>query len=215
MQGIYKITIGNKFYYGQSMDLNNRRSQHLSNLKNNKHCNKFMQRVYNKYLDFNFEVVEEVVDVSLLDSREQYYIDLHIDNADCMNLARCAESTRRGCIVSEESRAKMSAAQKGKTISEETRAKISAFNKGKIISAEHRAILTASHNKQVKVTYPNGYFDIFASAKEAGLKFDLSLSCISGWCTGTKPQPGTGQVRKKIEHLSGYTFTYLEERRND
>jgi hypothetical protein len=135
-----------------------------------------MQRVYNKYLDFSFEIIEEVEDTSLLDSREQYYIDLHIEDANCMNLAKFAGSP----------------------------------NRGRILSKEHVARRAASKSKQIKVTYPNGYFDIFLSAKEAALKFGVHSTTISFYCTGKSPQPGTGIVRNNIKHIHGYVFKYVE-----
>jgi predicted helicase len=108
--GIYKITIADKFYYGQSVELTKRRYKHLWHLKNNSHDNIYMQRVYNKYLDFSFEIIEIVEDISLLDSREQYYIDLYIEDANCMNLARCALSPNRGIKASDETKAKLAIA---------------------------------------------------------------------------------------------------------
>jgi hypothetical protein len=192
MQGIYKIIIADKYYYGQSMDCDRRKGQHLNKLKNGKHPNYYMQSAWNKYFDFKFEVIEEVNDASLIDEREQHYIDLYFDEPNCMNLARCAEASARG-----------------REVSVETRAKISAFGKGRIHSTEHGAKIGAALSKQVKVTYPNGLFDIFPSAKDAALKFCISQTSISEWCTGKKPQPGSGQVREKTKHISGYIFSYL------
>jgi hypothetical protein len=195
-QGIYKISIGCYFYYGQSVELSIRRRRHLTDLKNNRHKNRFMQRVYNKYLNFYFEVIEEIEDTSLLDEREQYYIDLRFEDANCMNLAQYVDSPNRGKKTSDETKAKISAAKKGKIVSSETRAKMSASN--------------TTHNKQVKVTYPNGYFDIFASAKETALRFGVSNTSISDYCTGKKSQPGTGIVRSSTKHIHGHIFKYVE-----
>lgn len=111
MKGIYKITIGPKFYYGQSVHLPRRRREHLLSLENNKHSNRYMQYAWDKYKDFIFEIIEIVDDASLLNEREQHYIDLFYSNDNCMNLARFAESPTRGCKMSDESKAKMSTAK--------------------------------------------------------------------------------------------------------
>jgi group I intron endonuclease len=80
ISGIYCITskLNNKKYVGQSININNRWQQHLSELKANKHCNNHLQNHFNKYLidDLTFEILEEIVDLSLLTEREQFYLDL-------------------------------------------------------------------------------------------------------------------------------------------
>ena len=77
MTGIYLIKnkINNKVYIGSSVDIDRRKSQHLSELKYNHHHNKYLQRSWNKYGEDNFEflVLEECA-VELLDIREKYYI---------------------------------------------------------------------------------------------------------------------------------------------
>jgi hypothetical protein len=187
MAGIYKITIADKFYYGQSMDCNKRRREHLYLLKQGKHCNYYMQSAWNKYMDFKFEVIEEVEDLSLLDEREQHYIDLYFDDVSCMNLARCAEASARGRKHTDEAKAKMSASGRG------------TMRSAKAIAAK---------SKQVQVTYPDGSVEVFASAKETGLKFGVSCGTISDYCTGKNPQPGTGYPNKKTAHINNYIFHY-------
>lgn len=62
---VYKITniINNKYYIGSTVDFKNRKRQHLSELKNNKHDNKHLQASFNKYGEeaFSFEVIEHVL----------------------------------------------------------------------------------------------------------------------------------------------------------
>jgi group I intron endonuclease len=80
VSGIYLITskVNGKKYVGQSVDIGQRWRMHLSTLKNNKNPNNHLQNHFNKYSieDLTFEVLEEVVDLSLLTEREQYYMDL-------------------------------------------------------------------------------------------------------------------------------------------
>ena len=77
--GIYKITClaNQKIYIGSTANLQRRSSQHFRELKNNNHCNKYMQRAFSKYGEnnFTFEIVELVKDSANLVNREQYYMD--------------------------------------------------------------------------------------------------------------------------------------------
>lgn len=76
MTGIYKITDlnSNNFYIGSSININNRWKRHLSQLKNHKHSNYFLQKLFNFYgaSCFSFEIVELCKN---LKEREQYYLD--------------------------------------------------------------------------------------------------------------------------------------------
>lgn len=76
--GIYKITINSYYIYiGQSVDIEKRWRQHLSKLKQNKHCNKKLQNIYNKHPNnIEFEILEEC-DESELDNKEIYWIDCY------------------------------------------------------------------------------------------------------------------------------------------
>lgn len=78
MIGVYKIfnTIDGKFYIGSSVNIQSRFKQHIKNLDNNCHNNKYLQNAWNKYgkSAFKFIVIEEVEDVSKLRERENFYI---------------------------------------------------------------------------------------------------------------------------------------------
>ena len=81
IKGIYKITNtkNNKVYIGSSIDIEKRWQEHINSLKKNRHHSAKLQRSYNATSDktvFNFELIEEVEDKSILFTREQYYIDL-------------------------------------------------------------------------------------------------------------------------------------------
>lgn len=74
--GIYKITINDYYVYvGQSVDVERRWDEHLVKLKQNKHYNKKLQSVFNKYSDLiKFEIIEEC-EIDKLDEREMFYIE--------------------------------------------------------------------------------------------------------------------------------------------
>lgn len=78
--GIYKIICSgnNKVYIGQSTNIHRRYKSHITDLKANKHHNPKLQYAFNKYGEdsFRFEIIE-LCDKSLLDERENYYIDFY------------------------------------------------------------------------------------------------------------------------------------------
>lgn len=79
MVGIYMIInkINGDCYIGSSINLKNRKSRHLRDLKNNNHHSLILQRAVKKYgiENFQFEIVEECLKSELL-NREQYYLNV-------------------------------------------------------------------------------------------------------------------------------------------
>jgi len=78
--GIYQIRnkSDGKVYVGSTVDFNKRWvSGHRRLLRRNKHCNRHLQSVWNKYGEENFvfEMLEEVKDKTLLIEREQHFFD--------------------------------------------------------------------------------------------------------------------------------------------
>ena len=139
--GIYRINLGNDwFYIGSAIKPNRRKQRHLSDLNKQKHCNQKMQAIYNKYQVFEFEILFECPVDELL-SKEQVLIDAHFTDGKCANICPTAGS-RLGHKHSAESRAKMSIAQQNRSI--ETRAKMSAAHKGRKHSAETCAKMSAT-----------------------------------------------------------------------
>lgn len=76
--GIYCITIHDKKYIGSSINIKRRLIQHKSDLINNRHCNKILQNLYNKYSNIKFEVLEylSLDNLSELHIKEKEYINL-------------------------------------------------------------------------------------------------------------------------------------------
>lgn len=117
--GIYAIlNVSTSIYYvGSAVDLKNRWRQHKQELIWNKHRNSYLQHAYNKYgkLSFIFVVLELVDDKTKLIEREQYWID----ETECCNRAKGYNLSPKagsnlGIKHSEETRKRMSVAQKGK-----------------------------------------------------------------------------------------------------
>lgn len=76
ISGIYTITclVNNKIYVGESINVFNRKNQHFSALKQNKHTNTYLQTSYNKHgiKNFRFELLVECEN-KLLFSEEHYW----------------------------------------------------------------------------------------------------------------------------------------------
>ena len=118
--GIYQIRniINGKVYIGSACDVMNRWYNHKYQLRHNKHHTIHLQRAWNKYGEENFvfEILEEVEDEGQLLIIEQKYLDkaLAYDYKTGYNSAKYADASGKGIYPSEETRKKMSEAQKGK-----------------------------------------------------------------------------------------------------
>ena len=195
VMGIYAIRIQDYIYIGQAQDMYIRWSGHISMLRRNKHCNNFMQNVYNKYGEsaLSFSIIDET-SVSDLTPSEQWYLDtlkMFHPNDKILNLAPVAGSNL-GTRRSDATRAKMRAAMLGK-------------NLGVKLSAEHRAKIRAANlgNTSRVKTYdiiflaPDGVqhgpiTNLAAFAREHGLHHSRVYSVVSGkakscngWCLVT------------------------------
>ena len=77
LTGIYEIVINNKSYIGSSVSIKHRLKHHLWSLKNNKHHNRTMQNLFNKYGNdaVYYDIVEYCKKDDLID-RESYHIQM-------------------------------------------------------------------------------------------------------------------------------------------
>lgn len=148
--GIYAIIdiINNKFYVGSSINLKHRWGVHLSELNNNKHNNKYFQRVWNKYgqENFIFTIIEYIKDKNDLIKREQYWIDeLNVcDFKIGYNLSPSA-GNQLGIKRSKETKAKLSKLHKGKKKSKEHIEKMRINQTGKKYSEETKLKMSNSN----------------------------------------------------------------------
>ena len=96
--GIYVIEnlINKKYYIGSSKDLGRRKIQHLSDLRNNRHGNIYLQNSFNKYGEENFKFdILEYCEVDRRVPREQKWLDMFNDE-NCYNMCALAASPSLG-----------------------------------------------------------------------------------------------------------------------
>lgn len=133
---IYKVTnlVNGKIYIGQTIDRNPIRRWW-------KHCNDYktlFDKVIKKYGkdNFKFEVIDSAENQDELNDKERYWISFY----DCIapNGYNLTSGGKSYCVVSEETRKKMSECKKGenapwygKHLTEETKRKLSEAHKGK------------------------------------------------------------------------------------
>jgi len=161
--GIYKIQSvikPERFYIGSAVNFKDRWNNHISQLRKNIHHSKKLQRHYNKYgeLDLVFIITEPCFPQFLI-IREQYYIDtlkpyfnicpkansqLGIKRSKevCrkMSISMQGKNKSKGRIMNEETKQKISIANKNKhfgPLSEEHRKKLSMVKIGMKLSKEH------------------------------------------------------------------------------
>lgn len=167
--GIYTITNrkSGRVYVGQAANIKKRWIQHLHHLRKGTHHCKPLQNSFNKNGEesFEFAVVERVDDVAAITEREQFWIDSLNSSmaAGGYNIAPAANSNV-GVKYSEESRAKMSAAQKGRVVTDEARAKISKTLTGRKASA--KTIEKRQEKLKGKIRSPESVKNIRRLARE-------------------------------------------------
>ena len=114
--GIYKITCGRRFYIGSTKDFDKRWASHQADLRAKRHCNRFMQNLWNKTRGhgFKFEILVGCSE-AMLTCVEQDLIDFHWGNKNFLNLNPKADRppNMKGYRYSAERNAKISKAKRG------------------------------------------------------------------------------------------------------
>jgi len=130
--GIYGIrnSVNGKWYVGQTIDLNNRKSVHFASLHGRYHHNDHLQSAFLKYGKecFEFYILEEAP-ITELDIKENEYISVFkSDQRDHgYNIERGGNNHR---VCSDETRQKLSIANKGRRHSLESKKKIGDAHRG-------------------------------------------------------------------------------------
>ncbi len=177
--GIYKIinTVTNKIYIGSAIYLCRRKAQHLSNLRLNKHSNKYLQNSWNKYKEknFKFEIIEYVPNNTDLITKEQYYID---NLKPAYNLRKLAHSNL-GIQHSSETKIKIGTSRLGHKASLSTLEKIS------------MPILQYDLN--------NNFIKEWSSIREASRQLKLNSGGLSKTCNNKPSRSSCGGFKWKFK----------------
>lgn len=182
VSGIYRMTIGEYYYFGSSTDVYRRKYQHQQELRASKHKNKFMQKVFKKYGEPTYEFVMACDRDSLIDL-EQKFLNLHHGREFCMNLSNDAIYPRNR-IYGEDFKAKMRIAMKGNTNG----------CGGKGIKRQMPVSFGDNFKKKVSVIDADGNETIYNSATEAGLALNIPKSRISKYCNGAYKSTKSGFI---------------------
>ena len=147
--GIYKITciVNGKCYIGQSVNIKQRWIAHKSQLRHNRHSNKYLQSLFNKYGEQNitFEILELCL-IEELDKKERYWIEYYggVESKANCNWESGGHAFKR---FSQELKNLQSAKHKGQHSSPKTQFKKGRipWNKGKKATDQARKHQSESH----------------------------------------------------------------------
>jgi group I intron endonuclease len=157
-QGIYKIinVVNNKFYVGSTVNISRRRARHFSELRNNRHNNKYLQSAWNKYGEqaFVFVVVEEVPKGKDILAAENVWLKEHVGKDHCYNLGTDATAPQLGMFGelsntwgykhTEEAKARIAKASKERIQTDEEKTKRRKSMQGHIVTSETKAKISAT-----------------------------------------------------------------------
>lgn len=149
--GVYEIRniMNGHKYIGSSVNVPRRWAEHKRKLNANEHHSIALQRAWNKYGadNFTFEILEEVADKISCVSREQAWLDKCTPE---YNIAPNA-NTPGGCVVSAETRKKLSESGKRLAQNPEYASKMRQILLTKAVPAAARRVRTeADHERSVK-----------------------------------------------------------------
>ena len=213
--GIYQITntVNGKFYVGSAVNLGGRYSQHLSDLKLQKHANGRLQNAWNKYGEdsFVFSVLEFVDDKTKLRSEKvKSKMSESARSSDLVraNIAKVQESNK-GRVCSEETKMRLREACRGKKVTkgfmgrrhtEETKQKIRDAVRGRSHTEEAKIrIIKANSVPVVQLSLSGDFITEFESATVAS-HFGFYRNSVSDCCK-----------KGRLSKHKGYRFVYKND----
>lgn len=153
--GIYVIQndMNGKCYIGSSIDMLQRKKQHISTLKGNRSGCYKLQHAFNKYgkNNFTFDILEIVGNKDELFKREQRWVDFM--NPE-YNICKVIVKSRLGVKISDASKKKISDAQQGRILSKEALKNIrmaAELRKGIPLSKETKEKISISNSGKVRI----------------------------------------------------------------
>lgn len=214
MTGVYAIRNRNGHQYiGSSVEVENRWKAHLRDLRRGTHHSGHLQNAYNKYGEsaFAFVVLEVVANPEDLVVREQFYLDTHHPEYNICIIA----GSILGIRLSEETRRKMSDAQRGRIISTEHRRKLSEAQRGKYHSTETRRKMSETHRGKRNHFYGRHHSEeIRKKISEAGKGRFVSEETRRKMSESHKGISPSEETRRKIsEATRGRVFSEATRRK--
>jgi len=200
--GIYCIQneIDGKCYIGKSVNIPKRWREHKAALRRGCHHNKHLQKAWDCYGEksFLFKVLEYAAPNELGDLEIAYISKFKAFGENGYNFTMGGDGGLLGMPKTEETRHKISEANKGRRHTSEEKAHLSKALIGRIFTDEHRKKIgeanKKSHAKSVLCVETG---QVFKSLKEAGEHFGTDCSNIGHVCKGRQ------------EKAKGYHFTYI------
>lgn len=216
--GVYRIDVGENYYFGLSHDLRSREKSHIKALRRGRHANVHMQRAYSKHGALQFRPLV-YCEGDYMIRLEAALIKQHADNSRCMNLVvevgcgarthseetrrKLREACRRRAPASKETRQKIGAASSRTPRTELWRKRISDALSGRKLTDDHRRRMS----KRVALTNPNGermVFDSLANAStHTGIAAATLSRCLTGRVDWSQLRPGTA--------AAGWTGHYIDK----
>lgn len=200
--GIYCIQnqIDGKCYIGKSVNIPKRWKEHKSLLRNGHHHNRHLQKAWNCYGEesFNFKVLEYANPMELAELEIAYISKYKSFGENGYNFTMGGDGGLLGMPKTEETRRKISEANKGRQHTPEEKAQVSKALKGRVFTDEHKQkIGKANKTSHIKSVLCVETGQVFKSLKEAGEHFNTDCSNIGHVCNGRQ------------EKAKGFHFTYI------
>lgn len=172
--GIYLIECNGIKYVGQAFEIEKRWKLHLYQLKNNKHGNPYMQRLWNKYSNnFTFNILEHCSPEEL-NNKEIYWINkLETMSPDGMNIREGGHSGR----LSDETKRKISLKALGRKPSEKTIEKLKSSRKGKHNSFYGKTHSDSNKQKMSKNRLGGKLSNAKSSYRGVSITFNNTYKC--------------------------------------
>lgn len=182
---IYKFTckINGKIYIGQTNSITTRLREHLKSNTDMPLYNDIKKYGIDK---FKFEVLEFISDISKLNEREQYFIDLHIQlglNFELMFYNNILNITEKSINFSEQTKLKMSLSKKNSKLSKEHIASMSKYSKDNntVNNFKNKKPKYENISKALRNRYPNilkydldgNFIAEYETQKEAALSVNI------------------------------------------
>jgi group I intron endonuclease len=163
MIGVYQIKnkLNEKVYIGSSVNVENRWYQHKKFLRDNSHCNEYLQNSWNTHKEesFEFTILEVLEEEKELFIKEQYWIDIcsSFIRDKGYNIQQYAGSGNRGICFTQQHKDKIRDSRIGKKHSIETKNKIGKISKNRFPTEDTRKKLSSckkgEYNKDVKLNW--------------------------------------------------------------